>query len=44
MKIYLVMILALLAFGYKIGSTAHAQAKQIQARQQAVFNQVFVGD
>lgn len=44
MKIYFLMILAMLAFGYKVGVTAHAQAMQIQAHNQAVFNQVFVGD
>ncbi|MGZ3695433.1 MAG: hypothetical protein ACXWQO_15050 [Bdellovibrionota bacterium] len=44
MKIYLLMILAMLALGYKVGASAHAQAVQIQAHQQAVFNQVFAGD
>jgi hypothetical protein len=44
MKIYFLMILTLLILGLKIGSAATHQVMEIQAHQQAQFNQVFVGD
>lgn len=44
MNLYMMLILIMMAIGFKVGSTTVKEVQEINAKRQAQFNQVFVGD